>query len=121
MKWIVHEELRKKTREVRSMQKSLLKIVAFLLVVSMVFTACTSGNSNNSPTTQPKNDTQNSDSGEVKPVTLDIWIHGGYVDLLDRWGEDDVSKYIQEKTGVTLNISTGDGTNDSTKLNLLVS
>ena len=55
-----------------------------------------------------------------EPTNLTVWIHEGYVKNLKRWGIDEVSKTIQEKTGVHLDISTGDGENDGTKLSLLI-
>lgn len=59
-------------------------------------------------------------AGGSEPVTLTMWIHEGYTGYVGRWGKDPISAYITEKTGVTFDIMTGDGTNDDTKLNMMI-
>jgi len=115
------------------MGKLFLKALYIVLCAGLLTVGCTKGNNNDAqssgksstPATESKGSETNSTSPDApaapKPVTLKVWIDGGYTTYLNRWGKDEVSKYIQEKTGITLDIMTGDGSNDSTKLNLMIS
>ncbi len=113
------------------MQKKFSVVLILVLVLSVIVTACktsennepVAGGSASQPASGASQGASVSPSGTEapKPVTLKIWIHEGYVNHVNQWGMDPVSKYIQEKTGVKLEISTGDGANDDTKLNLMIS
>ncbi|MGI5895007.1 MAG: extracellular solute-binding protein [Candidatus Merdivicinus sp.] len=106
--------------------KKHLKKAAFIL--SAVLLLSTLGSCQSAQETSSGNETadgQTSSSSEstgtsTDPITLTIWLHEGYVNNLKRWGVDPVSKWIQEQTGVTLDVSTGDGSNDAQKLTLLM-
>lgn len=103
-------------------RKSIVKIMALTLTASVIlssFVGCKKNDNqdNNSPATTASSSDPGWKKDSNKQVTLDWYIN--YSWFADKWGVDEVSKYVTEKTGIKLNIITPSG-NETEKLNTMI-
>ncbi len=111
-------------------RKKLFKSVVVLFILSFIlanFAGCAP--KGNETASSPKEETSGTEkvqkpSGDepgwkldTSPITFDWYINFSW--FAGKWGEDMVSKYVTEKTGVSLNIITPAG-NEAEKMNTMI-
>lgn len=111
-------------------KKFMASFLAAGMAGSMLLSSCgggTSTDTSNSGSTSggssiPSSTTSSGgNTAGTTPVTMTMWIHGGFIDNEGRWGKDETTKAITEKTGVQWEVSTNPaGTNADDKLNLML-
>lgn len=125
------------------MGKGYLRLVAYLLAIllsALLFVGCTSDkkendseeqvsseNGSNVEQEQASGDSEKSENSEetvepgwkkdTSPVTFDWYVHFSWYNY--NWGETLISKYVQEKTGVSINFIVPAG-NENEKLNTMI-
>ncbi|GIN69722.1 ABC transporter substrate-binding protein [Bacillus sp. J14TS2] len=99
-------------------------LLAMTLLIAILMTACSSSKKENVEAEQPSSEnatklTEN-DPGwqeDNSPITFDWYINFSW--FASKWGGDETSKYITDKTGVTLNIMAPAG-NEAEKMNTMI-
>lgn len=105
--------------------RTLLGVMAVMMMFTTVFSGCGSGNSSTVATTQVSTQpsTQGTSQAEatqksVKPITFTAFYNGAWY-TFPEWGKNEVSKLAQEKTGVTLEFLKPNA-DDNQQFNLMI-
>lgn len=105
-------------------KKKWLRSLYLLLVVSLItamLAACTSKKDSDSVINQkPQTELTEDEPGwkeDTSPITFDWYINFSW--FASKWGNDATSKYITEKTGVSLNLISPAG-NETEKMNTMI-
>lgn len=103
------------------------KSVMLLLVVSLflaIFAGCSSSGDNETVSSNEKEETEtplNPEEpgwkGDTSPITFDWYMNFSW--FASKWGEDAVSKYVTDKTGVSINFIAPAG-NEAEKMNTMI-
>ncbi|NEY73513.1 extracellular solute-binding protein [Bacillus mesophilus] len=110
------------------MKKNILtKTITFILMMSMfvaLFAGCSNSESNESASnedkekeTTPLSADEPGWQADTSPITFDWYVNFSW--YASKWGEDAVSKYVTDKTGVSVNFISPAG-NEAEKMNTMI-
>ncbi|WP_139905339.1 extracellular solute-binding protein [Clostridium thermarum] len=91
----------------KTQAKGILKKTAFLSVITLVLLSCSYDKNFVKETDMGKEKNKSSWQDDTSPITFDWYIN--YSWFTTAWGNNEVSKYVTEKTGVSINFMTPKG------------
>ncbi|WP_273126549.1 extracellular solute-binding protein [Metabacillus sp. HB246100] len=106
-------------------KKFLSKSVILVVITSLflaIFAGCSNGTKNETASSdeKPKTTLTEDEPGwkvDTSPITFDWYINFSW--FASKWGEDEVSKYVTDKTGVSINFISPAG-NEAEKMNTMI-